>query len=409
MGIKSWLINKLEKDVEKSAGHIELENLTAEDREELFKQFGEGDANLTKFLRQAYKSGLSSIFCCSGHGTQSAYVNLKVTDENIDIARKIGKILSKLGIVTNFIDDHIRGKYVDYRSMKTTSTEWLNTATQILSNPELFEDVEPDIYYHEEMYSSKKPFAFELKKRLLSYLRNTKQIAKASTTKRVDGNEKNEFLERLKGYTQDNQNARDNITFSQIKEALEILRSILKDSKDDIYISGGIVPYIIANQDSGRLHDDIDTICNIENISKLREILKQTDFYKPEWDSLNVSKDGNDYGFEIQIEGVPIGIYPFVYKDKQLTQYTYDPYTYQCKVKSFELQEISDYVQSYTSREGKTYNTMSLEYIKRSKDMVGRPKDIRDSRKIDELGLIRPDIIQRIKLPAKTNFADMEK
>lgn len=33
MGIKSWIINRLEKDVEPSAGHIELENLTEEDRE----------------------------------------------------------------------------------------------------------------------------------------------------------------------------------------------------------------------------------------------------------------------------------------------------------------------------------------------------------------------------------------
>ena len=180
MGIKSWLISKLEKDVESSAGHIELENLKEEDREKMFKQFGEGDANLTEFLRQSYKSGLPSIFCCSGHGIQSAYVTLKITDENINIARKVGKILSKQGISTNFTDDHIRGKYVDYRSMKTNSTEWLNTATQILANPELFEDVEPDIYYHEEMHSSRKPFAFDLKKRLLAYLRGTKQITEAT-------------------------------------------------------------------------------------------------------------------------------------------------------------------------------------------------------------------------------------
>ena len=51
MGIKSWIINRLEKDIESSAGHIELENLTEEDREKLFKQFGEGDDNLTEFLR----------------------------------------------------------------------------------------------------------------------------------------------------------------------------------------------------------------------------------------------------------------------------------------------------------------------------------------------------------------------
>ncbi len=185
MGFKSWIINKLEKDVEPSAGHIELENLTEEDREKLFKQFGEGDVNLTEFLRQSYQSGLPSIFCCSGHGVQSAYVTLKITDDNINIARKMGKILSKQGISTNFTDDHIRGKYVDYKSMKTNSTEWLNTATQILANPELFEDLEPDVYYHEKMYPSRKPLAFDLKKRLLSYLRGTKQIEETTTVSSI--------------------------------------------------------------------------------------------------------------------------------------------------------------------------------------------------------------------------------
>lgn len=193
MGIKSWLINKLEKDVEPSAGHIELENLTEDDREEMFKQFGEGDANLTGFLSQAYKSGLPSIFCCSGHGIQSAYVILKITDKNIEIARKIGKILSKQGVSTNFTNDHIRGKYVDYRNMKTSSTQWLNTATQILENPELFEDVEPDIYYHEEIYPTRKPFAFDFKKRLLFYLRGTKQIVEATTVSSMQNSRKNSW------------------------------------------------------------------------------------------------------------------------------------------------------------------------------------------------------------------------
>lgn len=225
----------------------------------------------------------------------------------------------------------------------------------------------------------------------------------------TEENEKHEFLGNLNELIQDNQEVRENIPFQKIKEALELLQSTLEDSKDDLYISGGIVPYIIANEDSERLHDDIDTICNIEDISKLREILNQTEFYKPEWDSLNVSTDGNDYGFEIQINNVPVGIYPFVYEDKQLTQYTYDPYTCQCKVKSFELEKISDYIQSYTSKDGKTYNTMSLEYIKKSKDMVGRPKDIIDSKKIEELGLIREDVMQRIELPVKTNFVNMER
>lgn len=224
-----------------------------------------------------------------------------------------------------------------------------------------------------------------------------------------NGNRRNKFIEDLQEHVQGNQNTRDIITFSQIKQALEVLRNTLKDSKDDIYISGGIVPYIIADEDSGRLHDDIDTICDMKDIKKLREILKQTDFYKSDWDSLNVAKDGNDYGFEIQVNGVPVGIYPFTYEEKQLTQYTYDPYTRQCKVKSFELEERSDYITTYTSKDGKSYNAMSLEYIKQSKDNARRPKDIRDSKKIDELGLIRPDIMERIKLPSKTIFVDNEK
>ena len=101
MGIKSWIINKLEKDVEPSVGHIELENLTEEDRKELFKQF--------------------------------------------------------------------------------------------LANPELFEDVEPDIYYHEKMYPSRKPFAFDLKKRLLSYLRGTKQIEETTTVSSIQKIKKNSW------------------------------------------------------------------------------------------------------------------------------------------------------------------------------------------------------------------------
>ena len=159
----------------------------------MFKQFGEGDINLTNFLRQAYKSGLPSIFCCCGHGITSAYVTLKITEENLHLAQKIGKILSKQGVVTNFKDDYIKGKYVDYRSMKTTSTEWLNVATQILANPELFEDVKPDIYYHDEMSPSKKPFAFDFKKRLLSYLRGTKQIPETITTDSMPKSQKNSW------------------------------------------------------------------------------------------------------------------------------------------------------------------------------------------------------------------------
>lgn len=181
MGVREWLIKKLESDVERTAGHIDLESLTEEERNNNFTQFGEGDPNLTKFLKTAYEHGAPSIFCCSGHGNKSAYVMLKVTDENIELLRKMGRVLSKEGVTTNFIDHYIRGKTVTLRSLETVSTSWLNKASQIMETPELFDDSNPGAYYHEEMHSSYKPFGFDFKKRLLNYLRRTSAQLPASS------------------------------------------------------------------------------------------------------------------------------------------------------------------------------------------------------------------------------------
>lgn len=182
MGIKDWIIKKLESDVEPSAGHIDLENLDNNTRNELFKQFGEGDENLTRFLKTAYDNKAPSLFCCSGHGLKSAYVILRVTEENIELLRKMGKVLSKYGVSTNFTDDYIRGIIVDYRSIKSHNTDWLNIASQIMENPELFDDTNPEIYYHQKITTSYKPIGFELKKKILHYLRkDIKQLPERST------------------------------------------------------------------------------------------------------------------------------------------------------------------------------------------------------------------------------------
>jgi len=175
MNIKEWFIKRLEKDVEVTAGHINLEDLNEEERNKCFIQFGEGDENLTSFLKTAYNHGAPSIFCCSGHRTRSAYVMLKVTDDNIELLRSVGKVLSKSGVSTNFENNHLRGLVVSYRSMKSDSTSWLNLAERVMNTPELFDDSNPEIYYHEGITDSYKPFGFDFKKKLLNYLRGTRK------------------------------------------------------------------------------------------------------------------------------------------------------------------------------------------------------------------------------------------
>lgn len=198
-------------------------------------------------------------------------------------------------------------------------------------------------------------------------------------------------------YSNAEKDNRESRTFSQILAVIQKTTQLLAENDLTIYISGGSVPYLLLNEDSNRLHDDVDTICKSEDIERLRELFKKLGLYKPEWDSKNYSQDGNDYGFEMEIDGVPFGIYPFDYTDGIITQYSFDPYNKMCKTKTIPMKELSDYIFTYESRNGKTYNTMSLEYIKLSKDHAKRPKDIQDSKKIEEYG-IRNDVMSRLAM-----------
>lgn len=193
-----------------------------------------------------------------------------------------------------------------------------------------------------------------------------------------------------------NKNAEDNVSFKQVKSTLSKLNQILKNTNLKLFISGGTVPYLLLNQDSKRMHSDIDTICFKKDIDKIRKIFQKTKYYIPAWDSLNIVKDGKDYGLELLVDNVPVGIYPFNYENNLLTQYSYNPQNQTCKIKQIKLDDLKDYVLTYTSQNGDIYNTMSLEFIKKSKECLGRKKDIIDLKKILETGLIRPNILNRI-------------
>lgn len=192
-------------------------------------------------------------------------------------------------------------------------------------------------------------------------------------------------------------NNRESRNYKQIKSAYEELRNLLEDEKVKVYISGGLAPYLLLNQDSGRFHDDIDTIVAMKDMTSLRRIVKKAGLYNPNWDSKTFVKDGTDYGLEVMINGVPIGIYPFIHKNKKIVQYTYDPYTTQCKIKELEIEDLSDYIMTYRGIDGRLYDTMSMEYIKFSKEQAGRPKDIIDLKNIENTG-IREYVYNRLQM-----------
>ena len=204
-------------------------------------------------------------------------------------------------------------------------------------------------------------------------------------------------MENINYYSNAKKDNRESRTYEQIKKALEKVQKILINYNIQLYICGGIVPYILLNQNSNRLHDDIDSVVRLEDMEKLREIFKKEGLYIEKWDSKKNVEDGNDYGFEIMIEEVPVGIYPYTYQDNLLTQYSYDSYNKRCKIKKINLINLSDYLLTYQAVGGKIYDTMSLEYIYKSKINANRPKDLIDIKKIEETNILRTDVINRIQ------------
>lgn len=187
-------------------------------------------------------------------------------------------------------------------------------------------------------------------------------------------------------------------SFTEIKNAVQTIRELTKYSNAKLFIAGGTVPYLLLGQDSNRLHSDVDTVVDLKEIDELRELFKNTPYYKEEWDSINLVHDGNDYGFELNVDGIPVGIYPYLVDDDKIIQYTFDPNNQLCKIKKLPQRDINKYVNSYVSLHGQSIDTMSLEYIKKSKDKTGRPKDKEDSKKIEEYGYSK-EIYDGIDLP----------
>ncbi|MBR6033268.1 MAG: hypothetical protein IKP28_00705 [Clostridia bacterium] len=151
--VRQSLIQKLERDLAVPEPYVDLTKLSDEERERAFVEFGEGSRELTRFLKTAYEHGAPSMFCCSGHGGSRGYVMLKVTDENLELLRKLGKALSRFGIVTNFDNEFHYGKRVIYDCSDnlTPSSFWFGLAADIIENPSAYECDNPTMYYHEEM------------------------------------------------------------------------------------------------------------------------------------------------------------------------------------------------------------------------------------------------------------------
>jgi len=182
----------------------------------------------------------------------------------------------------------------------------------------------------------------------------------------------------------------DNYPYQQIVAVLEKIYS--QDGIVNlINLSGGIVPYLISNTDSGRNHGDIDFIVKKDNMLLIRQMLQENNLYNIELDSLNIQRDDNeDYGVDTVIYGVPVGFYPYSIENNTIVQRSFTPqYMFgKTELKTRILPGISekDYITRYQLENGTCINISSLEIIMASKEKAGREKDLSDIKRINQIG-----------------------
>ena len=209
-------------------------------------------------------------------------------------------------------------------------------------------------------------------------------------------NIKNDIIAKL--HATKKKKAKEQTSFSDIKKTINVLRNKFNANGLKLYISGGTVPYLISGEDSNRKHGDIDTVCQLEDMNLIRQVLKDNKMYVEEDDSMTQTVNGRDFGLETIINGVRVGIYPFLKTNYGVIQYSYDSENKYCKSIKVALESLDDFVTTYQGADKSFYDTMTLEFIRKTKEAVGREKDIYDIAKIDKIGYDK-ERYNRLTLP----------
>jgi len=161
---------------------------------------------------------------------------------------------------------------------------------------------------------------------------------------------------------------------------------------------GGIVPYVLLNDRTGRRHESLDLLCDKKDVEQLRELFRKEDLYDPKRDSLTYTVNNIDYGFQVIVDKIKVNIFVFEETDKGITEYTFD-----CKKKIGRIKSIAakmnDYIMPYVTSDNKKYTTVSLEFVVADKLLTNREKDKIDIEKVKECNGMSSEKIKKLPLP----------
>lgn len=171
---------------------------------------------------------------------------------------------------------------------------------------------------------------------------------------------------------------------------LEDIKSIIKKIisvegiGEHICFFGGAIPYIYFNKESNREHSDLDVLVEEGYMDIIRQLLQQSNLYKPELDSINLNLD-DDYGLKVFIDGVYVEFEPMIAKDGLFIRKSFSPNKEVAGAEQIPYSELDDLITTMDIDGVKTY-CQSIEMIKMSKEQYKRDKDLMDIKFIESQG-----------------------
>ena len=172
----------------------------------------------------------------------------------------------------------------------------------------------------------------------------------------------------------------------------------MNKTKVKLYLTGGVVPYLLLGESSNRKHSNLDFLCSKDDIRMIREVFRKNDLYEPKRDSLTYTINNIDYGFQVVIDKVKVNILVFEEKDNGIVEYSFDCHRRIGRIKNINA-KLNEYIVPYVSSDNKKYMTLSLELLIANKLLLNREKDNIDIEKIKECNGISEEKIKKIPLP----------
>lgn len=187
---------------------------------------------------------------------------------------------------------------------------------------------------------------------------------------------------------------------SSYQEVMDAYEKIVKMNKTKVklYLSGGVVPYVLLNENSKRKHTNLNLICSKDDARMLREVFRKNDLYEPKRDSLTYTTRDVDYGFQVVIDDVRVDIALYEEVPEGIIQYSFDYANKIGRTKNINA-KLNEYIVPYVASNNKKYMMLSLEFVVADKLLLKRDKDKKDIEKIAECNGISEEKIKKLPLP----------